>query len=126
MQMKTSHKFNELVTSLDDNCNVNFMPESPGGYPNAAETIGNSLLSKAKNLRLITSQTAKSAATIISLAADEILMSDTLELGPIDPQVPMRTGLGLVYIPIKTFSNCLSVQTLNPTYWSFFKELMPH
>lgn len=121
--------FSELVSSLANDCDVDFMLESPGGDPNAAETIVNTLLSKAKNLRLIIPQAAKSAATMISLAADEILMSDTSELGPIDPQIPMLTNLGTVYRPAQAFLNGLeaikkehtSSQTLNPAYWPFLQ-----
>jgi Serine dehydrogenase proteinase len=37
---------------------------------------------------------AKSAGTLLALAADKIVMSDTSELGPIDPQFPKRDGDG--------------------------------
>jgi hypothetical protein len=38
-------------------------------------------------LRVIVPDCAKSAGTLISLAAQSIVMSDTSELGPIDPQI---------------------------------------
>jgi hypothetical protein len=37
---------------------------------------------------------AKSAGTLMALGADEIVMSDTSELGPIDPQITLNDGHG--------------------------------
>ena len=45
-------------------------------------------------LRMIVPDLAKSAATLMVLGADSILMSDTSELGPIDPQVVLADGNG--------------------------------
>ncbi|WP_436664379.1 SDH family Clp fold serine proteinase [Alicyclobacillus acidoterrestris] len=101
--------FHELVTTLEKDCDVDFMLQSPGGDPNAAEMLINTLLSKARHIRMIIPQSAKSAATMISLAADEIVMSDTSELGPIDPQVPMITPFGYVYRPAFALLNTLDI-----------------
>jgi len=101
--------FYELVTTLEKDCDVDFMLQSPGGDPNAAEMLINALLSKARHIRMIIPQAAKSAATMISLAADEIVMSDTSELGPIDPQIPMLTPFGIVYRPAFGFLNTLEI-----------------
>ncbi len=38
--------------------------------------------------RIIVPDMAKSAGTLMTFGADQILMSDTSELGPIDPQIP--------------------------------------
>ena len=45
-------------------------------------------------LRVIVPDFAKSAGTLIALGADLIVMSDTSELGPIDPQVIRSDGDG--------------------------------
>jgi hypothetical protein len=42
---------------------------------------------------------AKSAATMICLGAQAITMSDTSELGPIDPQVMIARGDGVDFLP---------------------------
>lgn len=101
--------FSELVSGLEPDCDVDLMIQSPGGDPNAAETLVYMLLSKAKHVRVIVPQAAKSAATLISLAADEIWMSDTSELGPVDPQVPILTSLGYQYRPAQAFLNGLKI-----------------
>lgn len=46
--------------------------------------------------RVIVPDFAKSAGTLITLAADKILMSDSSELGPIDPQFPKKDSDGTV------------------------------
>ena len=45
-------------------------------------------------LRVIVPDFAKSAGTLIALAADKIVMSDSSELGPIDPQFLKKDGDG--------------------------------
>lgn len=45
-------------------------------------------------LRVIIPDLAKSAGTIMALGANQILMSDSSELGMIDPQFPMRDNQG--------------------------------
>jgi hypothetical protein len=121
--------FHEIVASLDDNSDVDLMIESPGGDPNAAETLVHTLLSKTKHLRVVVPQAAKSAATLISLAADEILMSNTSELGPIDPQISIPTVFGYQYRPAQAFLNGLEMikkehangQPLNSAYLPFLQ-----
>ncbi|WP_052807463.1 SDH family Clp fold serine proteinase [Risungbinella massiliensis] len=121
--------FHELVGNLDRNSDVDLLIQSPGGDPNAAEIIVHTLLSRTKHLRVVVPQAAKSAATLISLAADEIVMSDTSELGPIDPQVTIPTSYGLAFRPAQAFLNGLEMikkehvdgQALNPTYYPFLK-----
>ena len=46
--------------------------------------------------RVVVPDFAKSAGTLIALAADKNLMSDSSELGPIDPQFPKRDSDGTV------------------------------
>ncbi len=96
------------------------MIQSLGWDPNAAEMLINTLLSKAKHIRIIVPHAAKSAATMISLAADEILMSDTSELGPIDPQVPIIKPFVYVYRPAFALLNTLKIikdgRPLNSAY----------
>jgi Serine dehydrogenase proteinase len=121
--------FYEIVSSLEDQCDVDLIIESPGGDPNAAETLVHTLFSKTRHLRVIVPQAAKSAATLISLAADEIVMSDTSELGPIDPQVSIPTVLGYQYRPAQAFLNGLELikkehangQPLNAAYLPFLQ-----
>lgn len=61
---------------------------TPGGVTNAAETIVAYLRSKFSDIEVIVPTYAMSAGTMISLAADRIVMGRQSQLGPIDPQFP--------------------------------------
>lgn len=72
---------------------------SPGGSPTAAENIVEYLRSKFTSLRVFVPHAAMSAATMISCAADRVVMGRQSSLGPIDPQLPMMTDLGGRLVP---------------------------
>jgi ATP-dependent protease ClpP protease subunit len=60
----------------------------PGGDGLAAERLINACRSYSTNgFTVLVPKQAKSAATMICLGANKIIMSNTAELGPIDPQV---------------------------------------
>jgi len=61
---------------------------TPGGVTNAAESIVAYLLSKFGDIEVIVPTLAMSAGTMISLAANRVVMGRQSQLGPIDPQMP--------------------------------------
>ena len=61
--------------------------ESPGGDAHVSYKIALLLRSYTPKLRVIVPDYAKSAATLLSLAADEIYMARAAELGPLDAQI---------------------------------------
>jgi hypothetical protein len=73
---------------------VDLILHSPGGSPEAAESIVAVLRGQFKTVRVLVPVMAKSAATMIALAANEILMPLSAELGPIDPQFLLSDGRG--------------------------------
>jgi len=61
---------------------------SPGGAPLAAERITHICRHYSKgNFTVLVPRSAKSAATMIALGANRLLMGETAELGPIDLQI---------------------------------------
>lgn len=60
---------------------------SNGGIPEAAERIVSLLRSRFQHLRWIVPANAYSAATLLCLSGDAIIMTDTGTLGPVDPQL---------------------------------------
>jgi hypothetical protein len=58
-----------------------------GGSAEATERIVTFLRGRFKTLRFILAGNAYSAATLMALAADEVLMTSVATLGPIDPQI---------------------------------------
>lgn len=67
--------------------------ETPGGSGEAAEAIVTFLRSKYKQINFVVSGEAKSAGTIIVLSGNEISMTKTGSLGPIDAQMPIGRGM---------------------------------
>lgn len=91
--------FVELLHNVPRGVNIDFLLHTCGGDINAAEKIVFMLRAAVGNenrLRVIVPDFAKSAGTLIALAADKILMSDSSELGPIDPQFPRKDSDGTV------------------------------
>lgn len=72
---------------------------SPGGSPEAAEQMLEYLRTQFDHIRAIVPLQAKSAATMIALGCDEILMGQHSELGPIDPQILVFVPEGQRYAP---------------------------
>lgn len=75
---------------------------SPGGSGTAAEAIVTYLRSKFDHIRVIVPHMAMSAATMIAMGADEIVMGRHSFLGPIDPQLTLMTGMGLRSVPAQS------------------------
>jgi ClpP class serine protease len=66
---------------------LDFLINSPGGFAEVTESIAGMIRSKYKHVRFAIPNMAKSAATLLVLSGDELLMDHRSELGPVDPQV---------------------------------------
>lgn len=86
----------EMLHNVPRDSNIDFMLHTGGGDIDAAEKIVSILRTTVGKgrLRVIVPDFAKSAGTLIALAADKIVMSDSSELGPIDPQFLKKDGEG--------------------------------
>ena len=87
------------VTEKVKGDNLDVMLHSPGGLAEATEAIVDILRERFKNIRFIIPNGAKSAATMLALSGNSILMDEASELGPIDPQMPIIQGGGVKYSP---------------------------
>jgi hypothetical protein len=77
---------------------------SPGGLPEAAAKIVRVCRAYAVDFRVVIPSTAMSAATLVSMGADAIVMGDTSKLGPIDPQMPNVDRSGRQFLrPAKSY-----------------------
>lgn len=86
----------ELLYNIPPNTNVDFLLHTGGGDVGAAEKLMHMIRNTvgSSQLRVIVPDFAKSAGTLMALAADQIVMSDSSELGPIDPQITLGDGRG--------------------------------
>ncbi len=73
---------------------LDFYLETPGGSGETAEEIVRFIRSKFDDIAFVISGEAKSAGTIMTLSANDILMTRSGSLGPIDAQV--RIGRSIV------------------------------
>lgn len=78
---------NECLDSVDQSKPLHLMLRSPGGDPETAIRLIRMCHGASSEFVVVVPEQAKSAATIMSLGADKILMGPTSDLGPIDPQV---------------------------------------
>jgi hypothetical protein len=85
--------FSDLIEGVDEK-NVDLLINSPGGFAEVTEAIVGMLRSKFDSIRFAIPNMAKSAATLLVLSGDELLMDERSELGPIDPQVEYPTAEG--------------------------------
>jgi ATP-dependent protease ClpP protease subunit len=74
--------------------NLDLILHSPGGDPDAAEQICGYLRTQFDEIRAIVPVYAMSAATMMALSADLIVMGAHSQLGPIDPQFTINTPEG--------------------------------
>lgn len=138
--------FGDGLLQLGDLDVLNLLIDSPGGDGTVAEKLINLCRAYCKFFRVIIPHRAKSAATIIALGADEILMGFGSELGPIDAQVfVMNNGVPQLISAqsfidardqlIKQFNEVIKkkedpravlqqIATLDPTYIQHCEQLM--
>lgn len=80
----------DLLHRIPVESSIDFMLHTPGGDIDAADKIVRILQRRVgadAQLRVVVPDSAKSAGTLIAIGADIIVMSDSSELGPIDPQI---------------------------------------
>lgn len=82
--------FEELVFDAVPTENLHLLIDSPGGDGEVAIRIVRAAQSRCDELIVIVPDQAKSAATLLSLGANYIVMGPASDLGPIDPQFHFR------------------------------------
>jgi hypothetical protein len=92
------HGFMECCYGVKER-ELDLVLHSPGGSPQAAEQILEYLRTRFDYIRAIVPLQAKSAATMIALGCDEILVGAHSELGPIDPQILVPVPEGSRFAP---------------------------
>ena len=87
----------------DKNDNLDLLLHTAGGSPEAAADVIRVCRSYSKRFRVIVPNAAMSAGTLIAMGSDEIIMSDTSNLGPIDPQMIFVQKDIAIMRPAKSF-----------------------
>ena len=87
----------ELLHNIPPGKSIDLLLQTSGGDIDAAEKLielFRGRLGDGGRLRVIVPNAAKSAGTLMALGADEIVMSDSSELGMIDPQFVLKDERG--------------------------------
>ena len=85
--------FSDLLEGLTEK-KVDLLVNSPGGFAEVTESIVGMLRSRFDHVRFAIPNMAKSAATLLVLSGNELLMDERSELGPVDPQVEYQSTDG--------------------------------
>ena len=88
--------FVDMLHNIDEGAPIDLLLHTCGGDVDACEMLVKLVLAKVgtARFRVIVPALAKSAGTLMALGANTIIMSDTSELGMIDPQFQMRDSQG--------------------------------
>lgn len=89
--------FVDLLHNVHQGENLGLLLHTIGGSVDVAEKLMRlvrSSIGQDADLRIIVPEFAKSAGTVMVLGADSVVMSDTSELGPIDPQLRFADSRG--------------------------------
>lgn len=92
------HGLMEVVHGVSEE-ELDFILHSPGGSPEAAEQMVEYRRTRFHYIRAFVPLQAKSAATMIVMGGDEIVLGDHSELGPIDPQILIPVPEGQRFAP---------------------------
>jgi len=88
-----SQQFGEERIAFKNPHNIIVIIESGGGDADAAYHIAKMLHAHfSGTIKYIVPRFAKSAATLLVCGGDKIVMGETSELGPLDPQIPQNDG----------------------------------
>jgi hypothetical protein len=108
---------------------IDIIIETPGGIAETVEDMIDMIRSRYERLGIIIPGMAKSAGTIFSMAGDEILMSDTSALGPIDAQVVSNgkrfSADAFIDGLEKIKQEVINTGKLNPAYIPILQSISP-
>lgn len=126
----------DMLEEADPVSDIDLIVLSPGGNGEAGYRIGHTFQQWAQRkdlqFRVIVPLYAKSAATILSLAAHELVMGVQSEIGPIDPQIPKydRSQQRWRYIPAMAVFDGLKLVSEYiekiPAMSRVFEEIIKH
>lgn len=120
--------FQDQLSNLNGN-SIDVILETPGGIAEVVEDLVRLLRSKYNDIGIIIPGTAKSAGTIMTMAADEILMGTASSLGPIDAQIitPNKRYSAEAFLEglEKIKADVLKAGKLNPAYIPILQNISP-
>jgi len=102
---RVAYRLNKIVRKAEMIENLDLMVDSGGGDIDATSKIVKILRTHCKSFSVIVPFYAKSAATLLAVSADEIVMCKSGELGLVDPQV--RDPITGMWIPASSITEAI-------------------
>jgi hypothetical protein len=104
----------EEIESEPSKTRIDLWIDSPGGDAHAAYKLALDLRSRCSELNAVIPDYAKSAATLLALAARNIYMSPSAELGPLDTQIehPDKEGVIVSALDVANSLKVLGMQAI--------------
>lgn len=86
--------FEDLLSVADPEMDLHLLLNTLGGDGETAIRLAQQARARCKSFTVAVPDMAKSAGTLLTLGADQILMGPPSDLGPVDPQISQQAGDG--------------------------------
>jgi len=100
------------IRLTDPNMPIDIILHTPGGLVLAAEQISFALIRHKAKVTVFVPHYAMSGGTMISMAADEIIMDENAVLGPVDPQLVQYPAVSILKVLKNKDKNKIDDETM--------------
>ncbi len=112
IDIEDSEQVLRAIRLTPDDMPIDLILHTPGGLVLAAEQIAEALVKHKGKVTVFVPHYAMSGGTLISLAADEIVMDENAVLGPVDPQLGQFPAASIVKVLETKDPNEIDDQTI--------------
>lgn len=110
--IEDSEEVLRAIELTDTGVPIDLVVHTPGGLALSAEQIAHALLRHPARVTVIIPHYAMSGGTLIALSADEIMLSPSAVLGPLDPQVGRHPAASIMRVLERKEVNQIEDETL--------------
>ena len=112
INIEDSEAILRAIRLTDENVPIDIILHTPGGLVLATEQIAHALLRRKGKVTVFIPHYAMSGGTMISIAADEIVMDENAVLGPVDPQLGQYPAISILNVLKDKDRNKIDDETL--------------
>jgi len=98
INIEDSEAILRAIRLTDSDMPIDIILHTPGGLVLAAEQISMALIRHKAKITVFVPHYAMSGGTMVSLAADEIIMDENAVLGPVDPQLGQYPAVSILKV----------------------------
>lgn len=112
IDIEDSEQVLRAIELTDPGVPIDLLVHTPGGLALASEQIAHALLRHPARVTVIIPHYAMSGGTLIALSADEIMLSPSAVIGPLDPQVGRHPAASIMRVLERKEANKIEDETL--------------